>query len=52
VCRRHAEILAEPGWIDVKLALDEVSTDIRRAGLDLNPGYIPWLGIVVRFVYD
>jgi hypothetical protein len=52
VCRRRAEIIAEPGWIDVQLALDEVSTEIRRAGLDLNPGYLPWLGMVVRFVYD
>jgi hypothetical protein len=24
----------------------------RRAGLDLDPGYVPWLGVVVRFVYE
>lgn len=51
VCRRHAVILADPGWIDVDLRLDEVSVDIRRAGLDINPGYLPWLGCVVRFRY-
>jgi hypothetical protein len=51
VCHRRAEIVADPGWIEVQLALDEVSTAIRRAGLDLDPGYVPWLGAVVRFVY-
>lgn len=52
VCQRRAEIVAEPGWIDVRMSLDEVSTEIRRAGLDLNPGYVAWLGVVVRFVYE
>jgi len=51
VCRRHAVIQADPGWIDVDLRLDEVSVDVRRAGLDLDPGYLPWLGCVVRFRY-
>jgi hypothetical protein len=51
VCRRHAVIHADPGWIDVDLRLDEVSVDVRRAGLDLDPGYLPWLGCVVRFRY-
>ncbi len=51
VCRRQGRVVAEPGWIDVHLDLVEVSTDVRRAGLDLDPGYLPWLGCVVRFVY-
>lgn len=51
VCRRRAEIVADPGWIDVRLDLDEVEVEVRRAGLDLDPGYVPWLGCVVRFVY-
>ena len=25
---------------------------VRRAGLDLDPGYVPWLGCVVRFLYE
>jgi hypothetical protein len=50
--RRSATVEADPGWIDVRLALDEVSVDVRRAGLDLDPGWIPWLGVVVRFVYE
>jgi hypothetical protein len=51
VCEREAEIAADPGWIEVRLPLSEVSTAIRRVGLDLDPGYVPWLGVVVRFVY-
>jgi hypothetical protein len=35
----------------VRLSLDDVSTDVRRAALDLDPGWIPWLGVVVRFAY-
>jgi hypothetical protein len=51
VCRRRGRIVADPGWIDVHLDLTEVSTDVRRSGLDLDLGYLPWLGCVVRFVY-
>lgn len=52
VCQRAAEIVADPGWIEVRLALSDVSVAIRRIGLDLDPGYLPWLGVVVRFVYE
>lgn len=51
VCLRDAEIVADPGWFEVRLALSEVDTAVRRAGLDLDPGHVPWLGVVVRFVY-
>jgi hypothetical protein len=51
VCRRQGRIVADPGWIDVHLDLAEVSTDVRRSGLDLDLGYLSWLGCVVRFVY-
>ena len=51
VCRHPADIVAEPGWIDVRFPLDEVSIDLRKAGLDRDPGWVPWLGIVVRFIY-
>jgi hypothetical protein len=52
VCVRPAEIVADPGWIEVRLPLDSVSTELRRAALDLDPGYLPWLGLVVKFVYE
>ena len=51
LCGRKARIVAEPGWIEVFLALADVCLDIRRAGLDLDPGFIPWLGVVIKFHY-
>jgi hypothetical protein len=52
VCHRPAGILADPGWIEAHFSLRDLSTPIRRAGLDLDPGYLPWLGAVVKFVYE
>lgn len=52
LCRRHARIVADPGWIEAHLSLDEVSLDVRRAGLDLDPGWVSWLGVALRFVYE
>ena len=49
--RRRSRVRVEQGWVDVELDLDEVSTELRRAGLDLDPGHLPWLGLVVRFRY-
>ncbi len=51
VCERRARIVADPGWIELQLSVEDVSIDIRRAGLDRDPGWVPWLGIVVRFRY-
>jgi hypothetical protein len=51
VCKREGEILADPGWLELHLSLDEVRTEVRVAGLDLDPGWVPWLGLVIRFVY-
>jgi hypothetical protein len=51
VCGRRAQVCGDPGWIEVHFAQDEVSTDIRRAGLDLDPGWLSWLGVVVKFIY-
>lgn len=51
ICR-HGRIAHEPGWIDVHLSLDDVSVDLRRAALDIDPGWVPWLGSVVRFRYE
>ncbi|MDO9074803.1 MAG: hypothetical protein Q7U73_16220 [Rubrivivax sp.] len=52
VLHRRARIEALPGWIDVHFALADVSLDLRRAALDLDPGFIPWLGLVLRYVYE
>lgn len=52
ICRRRAEIVADPGWFEVRFSLDDVATEIRRAGLDLDAGYLRWLGAVVKFIYE
>ncbi len=52
VCRRSATVLGHPGWIVVYYSLRDVSTEIRRAGLDLDPGFVPWLGAVIKFLYE
>ncbi|WLE98045.1 MAG: hypothetical protein QTN59_04235 [Candidatus Electrothrix communis] len=52
VCCRNARIIADPGWIEVMFSLRDVSIEVRRAGLDLDPGFIPWLGVVIKFYYE
>jgi len=52
VCRRDGRLRVEPGWIEVHLPLASVDTAIRRLGLDLDAGWLPWLGCVVRIHYD
>ncbi len=51
LCERPAQIVADPGWIEVRFPLDAVDTAIRRRGLDLNPDFVRWLGVVMRFAY-
>ncbi|KJS59592.1 hypothetical protein VM95_26370 [Streptomyces rubellomurinus] len=51
VARRSGEVCAEPGWIEVRLSVADTDLTVRRAGLDLDPGWVPWLGAVVRYVY-
>lgn len=52
VVARRARITADPGWIDVHFSLLDVSTELRRAALDLDPGFLPWLGLVLRYRYE
>lgn len=52
IAGRAATIAQEPGWVEVGLRLDEVDLDVRRAGLDVDPGWVWWLGQVVRFRYE
>jgi hypothetical protein len=52
VCGRAGHILIEPGWIELVLPLSSADASIRRLGLDLDPGWLPWLGCVVRIRYD
>jgi len=52
LCYRPAGLRIESGWLSVTFSLDAVDTRIRRAMLDLNPDYLPWLGRVVEIVYE
>lgn len=51
VVLRRARIVADPGWIEAHFALDDVDTALRRIGLDRDPGYLPFLGAIVKFRY-
>jgi hypothetical protein len=51
VTRRPGTVTGSPGWLEVRLPLATVDLTIRRAGLDIDPGWLPWLGAVVRYVY-
>lgn len=52
VCQRRGRLRLESGWIELHLPLHNADTRIRRLCLDLNPGWLPWLGCVARIVYD
>lgn len=52
VCQRAGRLRFEPGWIELHLPIDAVDTRVRRLGLDLDPGHLPFLGCVVRIRYD
>jgi hypothetical protein len=49
---RPARISADPGWIEVIFPLRDVAIELRRAALDLDPGFLPWLGVVLRYRYE
>ena len=63
-CRRYvgmtiAELIGRPGrftltrtHLDIFFEHDQADIRIRRAGLDLDPGWVPWLGRVVLFHYS
>ena len=42
----------EPGVLRVTLPMETIDIAIRRAGIDLDPGHMPWLGRSVEIVYE
>ena len=48
---RDGWVEAAPGWVEFRLRLDDVDLAVRRAGLDIDPGYLQWLGAVVVIRY-
>ncbi len=49
---RPGRVLATATHLDIRLDGRAVDLELRRAGLDLDPGWTPWLGRVVAFHYD
>jgi hypothetical protein len=49
---RPARIRMRPQHMDIILSADDVDFDARRAGLDRDPGWLPWLQRTVRFVFE
>ena len=50
--RRPALVHATPTHLDLRFDARWVELEVRLAGLDLDPGWVPWLGRVVTFHYD
>lgn len=51
IARRPGAIVVTRTHIDVLLHYTQVDITVRRAGLDFDPGWMPWLGRVVQFHY-
>lgn len=51
VVQRPGRVTATPTHIDLFFDLNQLDIRIRRAGLDIDPGWVVWLGRVVQFHY-
>jgi len=51
VLRIPALVVYRRPELDVHFALSDLEIGVRRAGLDVDPGWIDWLGAIVRFHY-
>ena len=49
---RPALLSLTPTHADVCAGLRAIDLRVRRAGLDIDPGWVPWLGRVVAFRYE
>jgi len=47
----RARVLVSPTHVDVRFALAELPLEIRLAGLDRTPGWIPAAGRFVAFAF-
>lgn len=52
LCRNSARISVSAAQVDVFFALDEHPIEIRLAGLDRNPGWVPAAGRFIAFHYE
>ncbi|MEK9711998.1 MAG: hypothetical protein VW258_05485, partial [Thalassolituus sp.] len=47
-----ASIQATPDHVNLMADISRTDISLRLAGLDLDPGWMPWLGQVVRFYFE
>jgi hypothetical protein len=52
LCRHDARIFATLSSVDVLLSLDTLPIEIRLAGLDRNPGWLPAAGRTITFHFE
>jgi hypothetical protein len=52
VVRKRGTVSYERPQIDITLLLHGVDMRIRRLGLDVDPAWVAWLGLIVRFHYE
>ena len=50
--RRPGEFTATRTHLEITMPQKSLEATIRKAGFDLNPGWLPWLGRVVAFHYS
>lgn len=46
---RRAGVSATPTHVDIVMPLEAADLRLRRAGLDADPGWVPWFGRIVTF---
>jgi len=49
--RRPAAIACTRTHLDVTIPFRQLDVRVRMAGLDIDPGWVPWLGRVIQFHY-
>ena len=49
---RRARVAITPTHVDIFFRLKAADVRVRRAGLDIDPGWVPWFGRVVTFHYE
>ena len=52
VVRRKGRVAVSATHVDVTFDARDLDVRIRLAGLDIDPGWLPWIGRVVSFHYD
>jgi len=51
IAPRPARVVAGAAQVDVHFRLADATLAVRRVGLDADPGWLPWLGRVLRWHY-